>query len=59
MYFAVIPRFLSLSSGKPVLIVNGAYRGTRAVLEELDVDNYCVRVKITQVCGCTCTLYMD
>ena len=37
------------TQGKPVLVVNGAYRGSRAVLEELDVDNYCVSVKITHV----------
>ena len=31
------------------MIVNGAYRGSRAVMEELDVDNYCVTVRIAQV----------
>jgi DNA/RNA-binding protein KIN17 len=32
--------------GKTVLIVNGAYRGTKAVLKSLDIDNYCVSVKL-------------
>ena len=35
--------------GKPVLVVNGAYRGLRAILESLDTDNFCVSVKINQV----------
>lgn len=34
--------------GKPVMVVNGAYRGLRAVLESLDADNFCVSVRIDQ-----------
>ncbi|XP_065829474.1 DNA/RNA-binding protein KIN17-like [Oscarella lobularis] len=34
--------------GKPVLILNGAYRGLRAVLKKLDIDNYCVDVEIDE-----------
>jgi len=40
-----------LHAGKPVLVVNGAYRGLRAVLESLDTDNYCVSIRIDQVCS--------
>lgn len=36
-------------AGKPVLVVNGAYRGTRAILEALDTANFCVSVRIDQV----------
>jgi hypothetical protein len=42
-----------LSSGMPVMVVNGAYRGTRAILESIDVDNFCATVKIDQVCWYT------
>lgn len=34
--------------GKPVLVVNGAYRRTRAILEALDTANFCVSVRIDQ-----------
>ena len=34
--------------GKTVLIVNGAYRGTKAILKSLDIDNYCVSVKLDE-----------
>ena len=30
-------------------VVNGAYRGLRALLESIDIDNYCATVKIDQV----------
>ena len=30
-------------------MVNGAYRGSKAMMEALDVDNYSVRVRIAQV----------
>lgn len=36
-------------SGREVLIVNGAYRGYKAKLEDVDVDNYSVSVTIEQV----------
>ncbi len=39
-------------AGKPVMVVNGAYRGLRAVLESVDVDNFCVSIRIDQVLGC-------
>ena len=35
--------------GKPVLVVNGAYRGTKAILEALDTARFCVSVRINQV----------
>ena len=35
--------------GKPVLVVNGAYRGTKAILEALDTAKFCVSVRINQV----------
>lgn len=34
--------------GKTLLIVNGAYRGVRAVLKSLDIKNYCVTVKLDE-----------
>ena len=48
------------------MVVNGAYRGLRAVLEALDTAKFCVSVRIDQVnyshvlCTCiTCTcVYM-
>ena len=40
---------LCVCAGKPVLVVNGAYRGTRAILEALDTANFCVSVRIDQV----------
>lgn len=36
--------------GRPVKIVNGAYRGEEAILESLDADNFCVTLKIATVC---------
>ena len=36
--------------GKPVMIVNGAYRGLRAVMERLNEKSFSVTVKIDQVC---------
>ena len=36
-------------TGKPVLVVNGAYRGLRAVLESLDTEHFCASIKIDQV----------
>ena len=36
-------------AGKPVMVVNGAYRGVRAVLETMDTSNFCVSVRIDQV----------
>ena len=35
--------------GKPVLIVNGAYRGHRATLESLDEKHFVVAVRIAEV----------
>ena len=35
--------------GKPVKVVNGAYRGLRAVLEGLNTARFCVSVRIDQV----------
>ena len=35
--------------GKPVMVVNGAYRGNRAVLKSIDVDRFCATIKIDQV----------
>lgn len=32
--------------GRPVLVVNGAYRGCSAILKELDEKNYCVTIEI-------------
>ena len=32
-----------------MLIVNGAYRGLRAILEGLNAEHFCVSVKIDQV----------
>ena len=34
--------------GKQVLVVNGAYRGLRAVLESLDTEHFCVSIRIDQ-----------
>ena len=36
--------------GKPVMVVNGAYRGLRAILEGLNTAQFCVSVRIDQVC---------
>lgn len=33
--------------GRPVLVVNGAYRGCSAFLKELDEKNYCVTIEIS------------
>jgi len=33
--------------GRPVLVVNGAYRGYSAILKELDEKNYCVTIEIS------------
>ncbi len=32
--------------GKKVLIVNGAYRGHRAIMEKIDQSNSCVSIRI-------------
>lgn len=34
--------------GKELMVVNGAYRGCKAILESVDMKNYCVCVKISQ-----------
>jgi len=34
--------------GKSVLVVNGAYRGSKAILETLDEKNFCVRIRIDE-----------
>ncbi|XP_059622459.1 DNA/RNA-binding protein KIN17 [Phlebotomus argentipes] len=34
--------------GKEILILNGAYRGSRALLKSLQEDDYCVTVEITR-----------
>ena len=34
--------------GKTVVIVNGAYRGTKAILKSLDIEHYCVSVKLNE-----------
>ena len=36
-------------TGKPVMVVNGAYRGHRAILEGLNTAKFCVSVRIDQV----------
>ena len=36
--------------GKPVMVVNGAYRGLRAIMEGLNTDSFSVTIKIDQVC---------
>ena len=41
--------YTSLYIGKPVMIVNGAYRGLRAVMERLNEKSSSVTVKINQV----------
>ncbi|KAL9877819.1 kin17 DNA and RNA binding protein [Glossina fuscipes fuscipes] len=33
---------------KPVLVVNGAYRGSEAILRKLDEKNYCVTIEISK-----------
>jgi len=33
--------------GRPILVVNGAYRGYSAILKELDEKNYCVMIEIS------------
>ena len=38
--------------GKPVLIVNGAYRGHRVTLESLDEKHFAVAVRIAEVLFC-------
>ena len=35
--------------GRMVLIVNGAYRGTKAILESIDVEKFSVTVKLAEV----------
>jgi transcription antitermination factor NusG len=40
---------LLICVGKPVMIVNGAYRGLRAVMERLDEKSFSVTVRIDQV----------
>ncbi len=39
----------SFHPGKSVQVVNGAYRGHRAILEALDTKNFCVTIQIDQV----------
>uniref|UniRef100_A0A5S6R4H5 Kin17_mid domain-containing protein n=1 Tax=Trichuris muris TaxID=70415 RepID=A0A5S6R4H5_TRIMR len=34
--------------GKTVMVVNGAYRGSKASLESIDVDGYCATIKIKE-----------
>ena len=36
-------------TGKPVKVVNGAYRGLRAVMESLNTDIFSVTIRIDQV----------
>jgi DNA/RNA-binding protein KIN17 len=33
--------------GRPVLVVNGAYRGCNAILKEVDEKNYCVTIEVS------------
>lgn len=33
---------------KPILVVNGAYRGSEATLKKLDEKNYCVTIEIAR-----------
>lgn len=33
---------------KPILVVNGAYRGCEAILKTLDERNYCVTIEISR-----------
>ena len=46
---ACIYTSLYVHVGKPVMIVNGAYRGLRAVMERLNEESSSVTVKINQV----------
>ena len=39
-----------------MLIVNGAYRGTKAVLEAINTDKFSVTVKLAEVGSYPCTL---
>ena len=34
--------------GKEVLVVNGAYRGLKASLDAVDIDNYCATITIRE-----------
>lgn len=33
---------------KPILVVNGAYRGSEAILRKLDEKHYCVTIEIAR-----------
>lgn len=47
MYQTLINEHLSL--GRMVLIVNGAYRGTKATLEAINTEKFSVTVKLAEV----------
>ena len=49
LYGHGLPAVCVCVSGKPVMVVNGAYRGLRAILEGLDTAKFCVSVRIDQV----------
>ena len=36
--------------GRMVMVVNGAYRGTKAVLEAINTEKFSVTVKLAEVC---------
>lgn len=48
IYILVYIILFPFISGKPVMIVNGAYRGPRAIMEGLDAEHFCVSVRIDQ-----------
>ena len=47
-----------LNLGRMVLIVNGAYRGTKAILESINTDKFSVTVKLAEVSG-SCQQFAD
>jgi len=44
-----LPIISNLLLGRMVLIVNGAYRGTKAVLQSIDTEKFSVTVKLAEV----------
>ena len=71
LYMYVLIHCAYVHTGKHVKVVNGAYRGLRAVMESLNTDNFSVTVRIDQVghlllsyvrfvngCVCACVTYI-
>ena len=44
-----LPIISNLLLGRMVLIVNGAYRGTKAVLQSINTEKFSVTVKLAEV----------